>query len=321
MDRCPEERVIEVLEAVNLLMAFPLFVVVVGVDQRWVKNALVKRYQLQFTGQLAGHGKIDDIEKIEASNYLEKIFQVPFHLKEATDNNVKEMLKKLSVSNNEPKYSENIQGNLPEEIELTETIVGNTIEKQSMLEDISMGGTTKTQIVSSVNIDQNSVTNETPEYLKLSEREVELMQELSSIIGTNPRAIKRFVNVYQIARAHEGFIFQKEYEDKEFLILMFLLALPMGPYQNITEEIYNHFTYSPPFLTLNAHIEEYKSGGVKVNGFLEVVSPKMVNDYSNLLEIINNSSIKDLILNFNPEQCKEHLQFIKRFTFEDAKIN
>ena len=37
LDRCPEERVVEVLEAVNLLMAFPLFIVIVGVDPRWVK--------------------------------------------------------------------------------------------------------------------------------------------------------------------------------------------------------------------------------------------------------------------------------------------
>lgn len=38
LDRCPPKRVVEVLEAVHLLLAFPLFVVVVGVDVRWVSR-------------------------------------------------------------------------------------------------------------------------------------------------------------------------------------------------------------------------------------------------------------------------------------------
>jgi hypothetical protein len=32
-------------------MAFPLFIVVVGVDPRWVKNALIKRHSSQFSGK------------------------------------------------------------------------------------------------------------------------------------------------------------------------------------------------------------------------------------------------------------------------------
>ena len=34
LDRCPPERVVEVLQAVHLLLAFELFVVVVAVDAR-----------------------------------------------------------------------------------------------------------------------------------------------------------------------------------------------------------------------------------------------------------------------------------------------
>ena len=99
LDRCPEENVVQVLEAVNLLMAFPLFVVVVGVDSRWVKNALIKKHALQFTGKLNGNETLDsNLEMIEPSDYLEKIFQVPFHLKDAKDTSLKDMIKKLAQS-------------------------------------------------------------------------------------------------------------------------------------------------------------------------------------------------------------------------------
>ncbi|WP_269112312.1 P-loop NTPase fold protein, partial [Lentzea aerocolonigenes] len=36
LDRCPPRRVVELLQAIHLLLAFPLFVVVVGVDSRWL---------------------------------------------------------------------------------------------------------------------------------------------------------------------------------------------------------------------------------------------------------------------------------------------
>ena len=40
LDRCEPDQVVAVLQAVHLLLAFPLFTVVVGVDVRWVERAL-----------------------------------------------------------------------------------------------------------------------------------------------------------------------------------------------------------------------------------------------------------------------------------------
>ena len=47
LDRCPEDKVFAVLQAVHLLLTFPLFVVVVGVDPRWLLHSL-KRNVLAF---------------------------------------------------------------------------------------------------------------------------------------------------------------------------------------------------------------------------------------------------------------------------------
>lgn len=45
LDRCPPAKVLEVLEAVHLLLALELFVVVVGVDPRWLQRSLRHQYR------------------------------------------------------------------------------------------------------------------------------------------------------------------------------------------------------------------------------------------------------------------------------------
>ena len=61
LDRCRPERVVEVLEAVHLLLAFPLFIVVVGVDPRWLRHSLAQHYTATLSeedvpARLAGRG-------------------------------------------------------------------------------------------------------------------------------------------------------------------------------------------------------------------------------------------------------------------------
>ncbi|MEE9251477.1 MAG: P-loop NTPase fold protein, partial [Alphaproteobacteria bacterium] len=44
LDRCPPEKVVDVLQAVHLLLYFPLFIVVVAVDARWLSRSLKDQY-------------------------------------------------------------------------------------------------------------------------------------------------------------------------------------------------------------------------------------------------------------------------------------
>lgn len=73
LDRCPADRVVEVLQAVHLLLALPLFVVVVGVDSRWLLRSLQRHYATQLA--------VGDEWASGPQNYLEKIFQIPFALR------------------------------------------------------------------------------------------------------------------------------------------------------------------------------------------------------------------------------------------------
>lgn len=89
LDRCSPAQVVRVLEAVHLLLALDLFVVVVGVDPRWLLHSLRDQYATVLSEDpddetTAG---IPDREQVERRSwrstphdYLEKIFNVPFVL-------------------------------------------------------------------------------------------------------------------------------------------------------------------------------------------------------------------------------------------------
>jgi hypothetical protein len=299
LDRCPEDRVVEVLEAVNLLMAFPLFIVVVGVDPRWVKNALIKKYQLQFAGYINGDKISKETEIIEASNYLEKIFQIPFHLKEATDKSVKHMLKTLS----EPKYNAQESDS---EVESLSSSENDNIRSDSTNITFDNKSITFTQNEKQANTSSEPTIN-VLEHLILTEIEIKLMQDLSEIIGNNPRAIKRFVNIYQIVRAHEGLDIDNEFEDKEFLVLMFLLAFSVGPFKNLVKSfkdfIYLAKNQNEP---LSKFLFEEDRNLIDLNPQLNRLN-SIMHEYNSLTNLLN----EPISTFYNRNR------FIQRFTFED----
>ena len=84
LDRCPPEKVVEVLQAIHLILAFPLFVVIVGVDVRWIYNSLLAKYGDMLSMEDENRLKSNDFsqEAIKGGatpfDYLEKVFQIPF---------------------------------------------------------------------------------------------------------------------------------------------------------------------------------------------------------------------------------------------------
>jgi hypothetical protein len=74
LDRCPPGKVVEVLEAVQLLLATNLFVVVIALDVRYVTKALEKVYE----GVLEADGEPSGLD------YLEKIIQIPYRTRRLT---------------------------------------------------------------------------------------------------------------------------------------------------------------------------------------------------------------------------------------------
>jgi hypothetical protein len=98
LDRCPPARVVEVLQAVHLLLAFPLFVAVIGVDSRWLITSLEIHYQRLLQGEKGGvqepRLEMNEWEATPA-DYLEKIFQIPLSLRPMGDDGYRSLMKSL----------------------------------------------------------------------------------------------------------------------------------------------------------------------------------------------------------------------------------
>jgi KAP-like P-loop domain-containing protein len=80
LDRCPEDKVVEVLQAVHLMLGLPLFVVVVAVDVRWVGQSIRKYYGRLVGWDETGVAAPAALQSASADDYLEKIFQIPYRI-------------------------------------------------------------------------------------------------------------------------------------------------------------------------------------------------------------------------------------------------
>ncbi|MEO1522216.1 MAG: P-loop NTPase fold protein, partial [Cyanobacteria bacterium J06633_2] len=83
LDRCPPPRVVEVLEAVQLLLKTELFIVVLAIDDRYIARALEQVY----SGVLTRRGKPSGID------YLEKIIQIPYRMRPIAPSTVENYLR------------------------------------------------------------------------------------------------------------------------------------------------------------------------------------------------------------------------------------
>lgn len=298
LDRCPNDRVVQVLEAVNLLMAYPLFVVVVGVDPRWVKNALDEKYSFQFKNP-------ETIENtIDPSGYLEKIFQIPFQLKSANDNSVKHMLRELtetSVIDNAHNYKENENTNTYKQENINSTFEEGVFEEGVFEEGIF-------EEASEV------ILEDVIESIKFSEKEVELIQSMSPILGTNPRAIKRYINIYRVIKAHEDFKLDHNKLELEIITVVFLIALPIGKYKDLYKSFSNDLVEQNETNTLATYLLKHtlKDDYNELIKYKNNKEDNLKTELFNVLVNISNNLLSQDMLEFR----KQH-KFIKRFTFNN----
>jgi hypothetical protein len=208
LDRCDNKKVIEVLEAVHLILAFNLFVVVVGVDPRWISSALSAEYH-NLENPFVESQKIRN--NASTFDYLEKIFQIPFTLKEIGDNSSEQLVEYL----------------LREQIEVENEMVQDLhveteIEEKKFFPEAHDDSINYYEVIDYQN--ENKKETEVKE-LKISVDELNFMKRLSPVIGITPRTIKKYVNIYRIIRIHEDMPFYENNKMDDFKAVMFLLVL------------------------------------------------------------------------------------------------
>jgi hypothetical protein len=223
LDRCEPENVAKVLQAVHLLLAFPLFVVVVGVDPRWVGRALKKQYPdlLDYErGDLWGSGS--GPKGVSPNDYLEKIFQIPFWLQPLNDDRTKSMLRGLTGVGVGPDRRRPVRrdgSGTPDG-----TVTPSDTDSAGRSEGPSPTGPT-----GSGRLAQSQELN--PRGLLLESHEVDAMQELSHLLGRSPRALKRFVNVYRLFKVRQPDVVDfadQDRPDADYRVVLYLLAEIIG---------------------------------------------------------------------------------------------
>ena len=243
LDRCTERQVVDVLQAVHLLLAFKLFVVVVAVDPRWLLHSL--RVQSRALDQrpdaerAAASPSADEREtgaEWEATpmDYLEKIFQLPFALWPMDSIGFGRII--TDLSNAGP--TENLGGAVgggngtnvahgPGDGGTGSTSGGDerSVEHPAVLGDggeieVAVGREVPAEIVPTHEVD--------PEVLRISAAEREFMKLMHPLIAT-PRSAKRFVNVYRLLKASKARERSIDFENERVhRPVLLLLALTTG---------------------------------------------------------------------------------------------
>jgi hypothetical protein len=173
LDRCPPAKVVEVLEAVHLLLAFEMFVVVVAVDTRWLRSAL--------TAQLRALTRNDaDTNRPTPGDYMEKIFQLPYWVQPLTLLARSQLMRGLLAASVRAVDASSGDGHQPSDLQVgkAETEALNTM--------LGAAGT-------ALRLETNQ--------LALTADDLRFLESLAPLVGDTPRRVKRFVNICQLLLA------------------------------------------------------------------------------------------------------------------------
>jgi predicted phage tail protein len=188
LDRCSPSQVVDVLQAVHLLLALELFVVVVGVDPRWLLRSLQSKY-----GELLTATEDDQASGWQASpqDYLEKIFNIPFALTRMNSVNFKRLLGGLAVEGES-------DDERPRD-ESAPTGRNETDDQRPQIDD--EGSSDEITVEPDSPVDMISRGKPAPPELRpLTDKELEMLSALAPLVAT-PREAKRLVNLYRMIRS------------------------------------------------------------------------------------------------------------------------
>lgn len=219
---------------------------VVGVDSRWVEHSLAVQYpellkRFRRSGRNGdGDGDVDEMPA-RPSDYLEKIFQIPYRVRRLDAEGCRRLIDALVVGDRESARDAGREGGeargerasiggddqrirnsmtdsriAPEQVESVSTTINSGSKTGGDPTGVSIP---ETKVVSA---DGPKLTIES---LRLTEDEIEAMKGFAPLIGRSPRATKRFVNIYRLIKAAVPVAEQGEFLGGGFRLPMLLLAV------------------------------------------------------------------------------------------------
>ena len=223
LDRCPPDKVVDILQAIHLLLCFPLFVVVVAVDARWVSRAIHREFpDLLSEDVTISNGHPEEDSSVHRSNseqetfdrpggassqdYLEKIFQIPYWVRRMEDRSAQKYVRWLAQISKEVDPS---KGKL--DVALTRKVDDQSgfdrrLEGPVVQEAVEPVPVTQPQeSVQAISRKQDETSDEERQEvmikgLRISDYEQVFLSYLAPFTGGSPRRALRFVNSYRLAK-------------------------------------------------------------------------------------------------------------------------
>ena len=280
LDRCTHEQVYKVLQALHLLLAFRLFVVIVAVDVAWVEAALAKF--MEFGSAHDTTVESSEQRRVRAIEYLSKIFQLAFWLRPLTggdDSRFGAYVRSLTGAGVDSTAAENGDPPEPEPEEVSPEAPGESAPDEALAEP-------EPELVAEDEMAQRTVSVEAAlATMLLDKREVEFLTSpaIAAVASSDPRGVKRLVNVYKIVRARlsevdDTMILGGEGRTAMYPFVAVLSAVETGQPPAVADALYN--TLKAPPVSVST-VSELISHGfwneVLETGAERAVTPSPVN--------------------------------------------
>jgi septal ring factor EnvC (AmiA/AmiB activator) len=238
LDRCHPDKVVEVLQAVHLLVAFDLFNVVVGVDARWLERSLYRQY----VGEAKDGVPLPD-DPFSPQDYLEKIFQIPYALAPIDKTSFRNLIGGMVETRSDYRQKERERARKADE---EAAKAAQRQREQANVESVSTEGAegSKDSVVArEESKPDESLTGKEESSSKAPARpseaalffedhEEEFIANLYAFID-RPRLAKRFINIYRLLRVRaddegESRTFAVSADSNDFRAALLLLAIHVG---------------------------------------------------------------------------------------------
>jgi len=248
LDRCSPERVVEVLQAVHLLLAVPLFVVVVAADPRWLLQSLRWYYAELWRSRVAGDGEAASAAEAARwsatpHQYLEKIFQIPYTLQAMGDTGYRKLVESLvgaeggadAVESSGAARAAPDDRREPEREPEPDRPAESGLQHGGEAEPEREPGQAPVEPTGGAAPDPPAeearawqpTRDLAPARLRLEDDEKRFLAELAPLVAT-PRSTKRLVNVYRLLRANLSAERLEELRAGGFRAVQVLLGVLIG---------------------------------------------------------------------------------------------
>jgi O-acetyl-ADP-ribose deacetylase (regulator of RNase III) len=229
LDRCPPDKVADVLQAIHMLLFFPLFVVVVAVDARWITRSLETQFPHLLMDANAPTAKAatasqpataptaqprggQSASPATALDYLEKIFHIPFWVRSMNPTASAKFVHGLTKDALERAAPSLPPVNPPGGLGRSDSAAsppthGNLTPNPNAATDL--GGVPQTpedQTPTTTHASPEAASSEAAKppivfaSMTLTEDEQTSLKTFAPFLGGSPRRAKRFVNLYHLLK-------------------------------------------------------------------------------------------------------------------------